>query len=113
MDILAKHGYSVDTAVDGMEAFKKIFTQNPRLVITDKVMPKLNGYEFLDAVRKIPEFKYTPMILVTGSSTPDEEKTALEKGFFDIVLKPVREIGLVTRVKRAFESMENLYGKGG
>ncbi|HEY6838959.1 MAG TPA: response regulator [Geobacteraceae bacterium] len=110
-DILTKHGYVVESATDGMEAFKKIFTQNPKLVITDKVMPKLNGYEFLQAVRKIPEFRFTPVILMTANATGDEEKVAFEKGFFDLILKPIREIGLVTRVRRAFQSGDGLYGQ--
>jgi len=111
--ILTKQGYAVETAVDGMDAFTKIFTHQPRLVITDKVMPKLSGYEFMYAVRRIPEFRYTPIILMTAAATPDEEKEALEKGFFDFVLKPVKEIGLLTRVRRAFQSTETLYGKTG
>jgi len=109
--ILVKQGYAVETAVDGMDAFSKIFTLKPKLVITDKVMPKLGGYEFLFAIRNIPEFRYMPVILMTAAATPDEEKEALEKGFFDFVLKPVKEIGLLTRVKRAFQSREALYGK--
>jgi CheY-like chemotaxis protein len=96
-----------------MEAFSKIFTLKPKLVITDKVMPKLGGYEFLFAIRSIPEFRYMPVILMTAAATPDEEKEALEKGFFDFVLKPVKEIGLLTRVQRAFQSGERLYSKTG
>ena len=111
--ILTRKGYIVETAVDGMDAFSKIFTLKPKLVITDKVMPKLGGYEFLFAIRNIPEFRYMPVILMTAAATPDEEKEALEKGFFDFVLKPVKEIGLLTRVKRAFQSSESLYGKTG
>jgi CheY-like chemotaxis protein len=111
--ILVRHGYVVETAVDGMEAFGKIFSLKPKLVITDKVMPKLGGYEFLFAIRNIPEFRYMPVILMTAAATPDEEKEALEKGFFDFVLKPVKEIGLLTRVQRAFQSGESLYGKTG
>lgn len=111
--ILVKHGYQVETAIDGMDAFSKIFTMKPKLVITDKVMPKLGGYEFLFAIRNIPEFRYMPVILMTAAATPDEEKEALEKGFFDFVLKPVKEIGLMTRVRRAFQSSESLYGSTG
>jgi CheY-like chemotaxis protein len=110
-DILTRHGYTVVAAADGFDAFKQIFTLNPKLVITDKVMPKLNGYEFLKAVRNIPEFRFTPVILMTANATPDEEQTAFEKGFFDLILKPIKEIGLMTRVRRAFESLESIYGK--
>jgi CheY-like chemotaxis protein len=109
--ILMKEGYSVVTATDGMEAFREIFVTKPRLIITDKEMPKLSGYGLLEAIRNIPEFRFTPVILITASATPDEEKLALEKGFFDFILKPVKEIGLLTRVRRAFESTETLYRK--
>jgi CheY-like chemotaxis protein len=109
--ILTKNGYSGETATDGMDAFSKIFALKPRLVITDKVMPKLGGYEFLFAIRNIPEFRYMPVILMTAAATPDEEKEALERGFYDFVLKPVKEIALVTRVKRAFQCSDSLYGK--
>jgi CheY-like chemotaxis protein len=108
---LKRNGYSVDTAPDPMEAFKIIFTHNPKLVITDKVMPKLGGYEFLDAVRKIPEFRFTPVILMTANATPDEEHIAFKKGFFDLILKPAKEFTLLTRVERAFQSIERAYGK--
>jgi CheY-like chemotaxis protein len=111
--LLTKNGYQVETAADGMEAFTKIFACKPKLVITDKVMPKLGGYEFLFAIRNIPEFRFMPVILMTAAATPDEEKEALERGFFDFVMKPVKEIGLMTRVQRAFESSERLYGKVG
>jgi len=110
-NVLTKHGYLVDTAPDPMEAFKVIFTRKPQLVITDKVMPKLGGYEFLEAVKKIPEFRFTPVILMTANATPDEEHTAFKKGFFDVILKPAKENTLLTRVRRAFQSIENSYGK--
>ncbi len=108
-DLLTKRGYLVESSPDPMEAFKKIFTHKPKLVITDKVMPKLGGYEFLEAIRNIPEFRYMPVILITANATPEEEKIAFEKGFFDLILKPVKEIGLLTRVERAFQSIENIY----
>ncbi|HJV36077.1 response regulator, partial [Geomonas sp.] len=108
---LTRQGYVVETAIDGMDAFNKIFGLKPKLVITDKVMPKLGGYEFMYAIRNLPEFRYMPVILMTAAATPDEEKEALERGFFDFVLKPIKEIGLLTRVQRAFQSSERLYGK--
>jgi CheY-like chemotaxis protein len=111
--ILTRHGYEVETAVDGMDAFNKIFTFRPKLVITDKEMPKLNGYDFLFSIKSFPEFRFTPVILMTAAASPAEEKEALEKGFFDFILKPVREIGLLTRVRRAFLSAEILYAHTG
>jgi CheY-like chemotaxis protein len=106
-DILRKHGFVVNTAPDPMEAFRTIFTHKPMVIITDKVMPKLGGYEFLDAVKKIPEFRYTPVILMTANASPDEEQIAFKKGFFDIILKPVKEISLMKRIRRAMQAIEH------
>lgn len=108
---LRRHGYTVEAASDPMEAFKMIFVHKPKLVITDKIMPKLGGYEFLEAVRNIPEFRFTPMILMTANATPDEEHVAFKKGFFDVILKPAKDNTLLTRVQRAFKSIEHSYGK--
>jgi len=46
---------------------------------------------------------------MTANATPDEEHTALKKGFFDIILKPVKEVSLLKRVQRGFEQIENSY----
>ena len=109
-DTLRRHGYTVETAPDPMEAFKIVFTHKPKVIITDKIMPKLGGYEFLDAIRNIPEFRFTPVILMTANATPDEEQTAFKKGFFDVILKPAKVITLLTRVQRAFQSIEHSIG---
>lgn len=108
-DTLRKHGYTVTTAPDPMEAFRTIFTHKPKLIITDKIMPKLGGYEFLDAVKKIPEFRFTPVVLMTANADPDEEHRAFKKGFFDIILKPVKEVSLLKRVQRGFHYIESMY----
>jgi CheY-like chemotaxis protein len=107
--ILKKEGYTVFKAVDGMEAFKEIIARKPRVVLTDKEMPKLDGYALLSAIRNIPECRMTPVVLITSSKTPEEEGNALEKGFFDFIPKPINEITLKTRIKRAFSSTNNLY----
>jgi CheY-like chemotaxis protein len=108
-DVLKKHGYAVETATDPMAAFKIIFVHKPMLIITDKIMPKLGGYEFLDAVKRIPEFRFTPVILMTANACPDEEQVAFDKGFFDIILKPVKEVSLVKRVQRAIQSVDSVF----
>jgi CheY-like chemotaxis protein len=110
-DTLQRHGYTVETASDPTEAFKLIFTGRPMLIITDRIMSKLGRDEFLDALRNIPEFRFTPVILMTANATPEEEQIAFKKGFFDVILKPAKVITLLTRVQRAFQSIEHSIGK--
>lgn len=105
--VLTSKGYQVLIASDGMEAFKLLITQKPHVVLTDKEMPKLNGYGLLAAMRNVPEMNKIPVILITGRMTDAEESGAFEKGFFDYILKPVTDNGLLTRVKRAMHFYEN------
>jgi CheY-like chemotaxis protein len=106
---LERRGYLVETASDGYDALAKIFTTRPKLVITDKAMPKLDGMDFLQAIRHLPEFRDLPLILTTVAATQDEEERALGHGYFAVVGKPVRDVTLFTRVSRAMQSSENLY----
>lgn len=108
-DILTPKDYRVITAADGMEGFKMAITEKPQVIITDTVMPKLDGYGLFDALQNVAETRFIPVILVTAISDVYEEERAFEKGFYDFILKPVREITLATRVKRAFYFYEHHY----
>lgn len=105
-NILRKEGYRVVLAQDGMDAYKSAIAESPHVIITDKDMPKMGGYALFDALRGLPETRHIPIILLTGDSSAEEESRAFEKGFFDFITKPVKEVTLVTRVKRAFQSVE-------
>lgn len=105
-DILAREGYKVLVENDGMEGYKTALATRPHVVVTDKEVPKLNGYALFDALQNIPETRNIPVILVTASSDAEEEARAFDRGFFDFITKPVKEVTLVTRVKRAFQSIE-------
>lgn len=105
-NVLSKEGYRVILAQDGMDAYKSAIAESPHVIITDKEMPKLGGYGLFDALRGLPETRHIPIILLTGDSSAEEESRAFEKGFFDFITKPVKEVTLVTRVKRAFQSVE-------
>ena len=107
-NMLNKEGYNIITACDGMEAYKAIVINKPKLVLTDKEMPKFNGYALLDSLKNIPETNRIPVILISGSNDPDEEAAAYEKGFFDYISKPVRETTLKAKVKRALKSHRHL-----
>lgn len=102
-NILQRAGYKVIAASDGMQAFKEIISCKPRLILTDKDMPKFNGYALLDSLKHIPENKTIPIILISGSSCPEEEANAYNKGFFDYIPKPVKEMILLAKVKRALD----------
>lgn len=108
--LLTKDGYRVKVATDGMDAYKTVISEMPQVIITEKVVPKLDAYGLFDALRNVPETRHIPIILVTKSTETEEEAKAFEKGFFDFIFKPVNEVTLKTRVKRAFQYLEREYG---
>jgi CheY-like chemotaxis protein len=105
-DILEKEGYQVILASDGMEAYKYTLASAPHVIITDRDMPMLDGYGLLDALKSIPETRDIPMLLLADTINGDEEARLFQKGFFDFMTKPVKGATLITRVKRAFQSLE-------
>jgi len=111
-EILSKNGFRVIPAHDGLEAYKLIMLEKPQVVLTDKEMPKLNGYGLLAAMLNMPDLKLIPVILLTGRLSEEEEASTFDRGFFDYILKPVKDTALLTRVKRAFQHYESLYRPG-
>jgi CheY-like chemotaxis protein len=107
-NILVKKGYRVLLAQNGMEAYKMVLKDIPDVIITDKVMPLMDGYALQTALRGQPETKNIPMIMISSSNDSNEEANAFERGFFDYLSKPVREATLLVRVERAIQFAENL-----
>ncbi|MBP1751717.1 MAG: response regulator receiver protein [Geobacteraceae bacterium] len=107
---LSKEGYRVITATDGMEAYKTAISETPQVILVDKTIPKLDGYGLFDALKTLSETRLIPVILMTDNTDPEDEARAFEKGFFDFLTKPVKDVTLKTRVKRAFQYFEREYG---
>lgn len=109
-DILRTAGYHTVTAADGMEGYKAVIAESPHVIITDLVMPKLDGYGLLNAIQNLPDSRHTPVIMVTGRPRDEnEELRAFDKGFFDLLHKPVSKAALLARVKRAFHFYDHQY----
>ena len=98
--------YQVYAAMDGMQGYKEVISKKPHVILTDKEMPKLDGYGLLDALKNLPESNNIPVILISGTTNAEVEAEAFAKGFFDFISKPVKELTLLTRVKRAFDYSE-------
>ena len=101
--ILSPH-YQVLTASNGMDAYKEAVTKKPQVILTDKEMPKLDGFGLLNALKSMPDTRKIPVVLVSGATNTELESKAFKSGFFDFIQKPIRETTILTRVKRAFDS---------
>lgn len=100
---LAKEGFSALIAQDGLEGLKLAMSERPQLIITDSIMPRMDGYGLLRALKANPMTSHIPVIMLTSKASTEDEQKALEFGFIDFIPKPVQPVRVVSRVKRALE----------
>ena len=79
-DYLELSGYSVITADDGQEALGMVEEYHPDLMVTDIMMPRMNGYELVRRVRQHPAFRLLPVILLTERVKTQERILGYESG---------------------------------
>ena len=91
-------GISVATAVDGEEGLKMIQSDPPDLVISDIMMPKVNGLELLAALRSSPDTSAMPVILLSAKAQVADVQRGLELGADDYVTKPFDPLELIDRI---------------
>jgi len=84
---LEEAGFSVDVIVDGKEGLKKILEDKPDLVLLDIVLPKMDGFEILQAVRKEPKLKEIKIIALTNLGQKEEIEKGLAFGANDYIVK--------------------------
>ena len=100
---LMKEGYKVLLAADGLEALKIAMSERPKLIITDSVMPRMDGYGLLRAIKANPMTAEIPVIMLTSKASTEDEQKALEFGFSDFIPKPVQPLRVVSRVKHILD----------
>ena len=98
--MLETAGYEVDTAIDGEEGLRKASAKNYRLILTDLEMPKLNGYEVIQALRSRPQTQQTPIIVMTTRAGDKHRQMALNIGASSYIAKPVEERALIQELER-------------
>ena len=84
---LGLDGYDVALASDGEKGLKMIKEKKPDLVLLDIILPKMDGFEVLKAVKADKLLKNIPIILLTNLSQKDEVKKGLELGAKDYLIK--------------------------
>ena len=93
-------GYDVLQSIDGVDALAKLKGQKVNLIITDVNMPNMNGISFLKAVKQMPAYKFTPVIMLTTVSGEDSKAEGRAAGARAWVCKPFAPQQLVDAVQR-------------
>ncbi len=96
---LAIHGYEIFTASDGEAGLALARERRPDLILLDVMMPKMDGIEVCQHLKKDSDLPFIPIILVTAKSDPKDVVAGLEAGADEYLTKPVDQTALVSRVK--------------
>ena len=108
---LRSAGYDVTVAGDGEEALEKASEIRPDLVLLDVMMPRIDGFEVAQRLRKNPQTANTSIIMLTAKALSADKVTGLQSGADDYIIKPFDPIELLARVKgtlRRAKEMRNL-----
>lgn len=96
---LEKTGHQVKTASDGKSGLRLALEWNPHIVITDWVMPEMDGLELCEALRRFESGREMYLLILTGNGTEDNTVEAFNAGADDYVIKPFRPRILAARVR--------------
>ena len=91
--MLGRHGFTVFQAENGKEALKSLEgeARKVELLCLDYNMPEMNGLEFLNAMRKMPEFQNLPVLMITTETHLEFISKAIAAGSNEYVMKPFTE----------------------
>jgi len=97
--MLEAHHYSILTATSAEKALAMLQTHQPAIIISDILMPGMDGYEFCRQVKNTPALSHIPVILLTQLSTPHDIIKGLESGADNFIIKPYNEEQLLVDIQ--------------
>jgi len=101
--ILSSQGYQVVLASDGEEGIQKAKSERPALILVDFVMPKMNGYQVCKVLKDDPEFRDTPIILVTSKGDKVGSKFVDVLGISEYFTKPFQPEELLAKIREVLD----------
>lgn len=97
--LLRMHGFEVMEANDGREALDCLNSFEPQLVVTDLMMPVMDGVELIQRLRADPKTANLPVLAITADASEQAEAKAREAGAVDFVTKPIDLPTLLDRLR--------------
>jgi CheY-like chemotaxis protein len=97
--LLRMHGFEVKEANDGREALACVPKFRPQLVVTDLIMPGMDGIELIRRLRADPETASLPVVAITGDASDQTADRARAAGAADFLSKPVELPVLIDRLR--------------
>jgi two-component system sensor histidine kinase/response regulator len=92
-------GYTILTAMDGEETLRSVEENPPDIILLDIMLPKIDGYEVCERIKKDKNTFHIPIIMITALKELKDKIRALEAGADDFITKPFDNVELLTRVR--------------
>jgi len=96
--LLRMHGFDVREACDGREALDCVGEFRPNLILTDLMMPVMDGIELIRRLHDSEATAGVPVVAITADATEQAERLAMEAGAIDVITKPIDLPGLLGRL---------------
>lgn len=93
-------GMEITEAVDGVDGYRKLTSQKFDLVITDIIMPVMDGLKLIGLIRSQESLRALPIIVVTTRGAEDDREKAMVLGATSYILKPIQSFNVISEVKR-------------
>ncbi|SMD32811.1 Signal transduction histidine kinase [Reichenbachiella faecimaris] len=110
---LIKQDYEVTEAENGVMALKILKNQSIDLVITDLMMPWMDGFELLEKMQENEDWKSIPVLVVSARNTADDQFQVLTRGINNILQKPFGKKDILLRIKNLLNQKEKWAKEGG
>lgn len=104
--LLEEQGYGVTVAANGKQALALVHKRKPKLIISDIIMPEMDGYTLCRTIKSDPATKDIPVMLLTSFASPDDVIKVLDSNADNFIRKPYDEKYLLSRVSYIVTNQE-------
>jgi len=105
--ILTKNNYATIEFNDGISALNWLTENVPLCIITDILLPDMNGTELLSKIRSNDNLRQVPVVAITGLAQPGDEEKLLSAGFDGYMAKPINVVSFVQDIEKIIENKKS------